>query len=478
MQEVARRQVGWDEPAPSDMGRQWKLWVQSMKWLEQSSLEIPRCITPQGFEDAVIELHHFSDASERAYGCCSYIRCINRIGVISTGLVISRNKVAPIKQCTIPRLELQAAVLAAKMDQVLRTELDVHIDQSYFWVDSEIVLKYIYNEAKRFHVFVGNRVSLIRQLTKPSQWVHIPGNINPADVVSRGQTVSKLDQDTWSKGPSFLRGYKSEWTWDVSSPCELSPDDPEVKGKPLELISHATDVGDEGDPVCRTAQHFSSWYKIKRIVAWWLRLIDACRSKISKRGGLSTAEIREAEILILRKCQLQAYSGEIDRLIRGNSVLKSSPIRSLSPYVDREGLLRVGGRLSEMKCEVSKPCIISHKHPIAVAIVNEVHMKAHVGAEWTHSLVRQKFWIVKGRSFIKKVIHNCVKCKRLHAKPCTQIMADLPRERIVPSKPPFTYTGIDVFGPFYVKVGRSEVKRYGCMFTCMVTRAIHIEKIN
>ena len=213
-------------------------------------------------------------------------------------------------------------------------------------------------------------------------------------------------------------------------------------------------------------------------MAWWLRLIDKCRSKISKRGGLSTAEIREAEILILRKCQLQTYSGEIDRLIRGNSVLKSSPIRSLSPYVDREGLLRVGGRLNEMKGEVSKPCIISHKHPIAVAIVNEVHMKAHVGAEWTHSLVRQKFWIVKGRSFIKKVIRNCVKCKRLHAKPCTQIMADLPRERIVPSKPPFTYTGIDVFGPFYVKVGRSEVKRYGCMFTCMVTRAIHIEKIN
>ena len=227
--EVARRQVGWDEPVPSDMGRQWELWVQSMKWLEQSSLEIPRCITPQGFEDAVVELHHFSDASERAYGCCSYIRCINRIGVISTRLVISRNKVAPIKQCTIPRLELQAAVLAAKMDQVLRTELDVHIDQSYFWVDSEIVLKYIYNEAKRFHVFVGNRVSLIRQLTMPSQWVHIPGNINPADVVSRGQTVSKLDQDTWFNGPSFLREYKSEWTWDVSSPCELSPDDPEVK---------------------------------------------------------------------------------------------------------------------------------------------------------------------------------------------------------------------------------------------------------
>ena len=100
-------------------------------------IKVPRCIKPKEFNDVTVELHHFSDASEKAYGCCTYVRCLNKQGKMQTTLLMSKNKVAPIRMVTIPRLELQAAVLSAKIDYTLRTELELSLNRSYFWVDSE-----------------------------------------------------------------------------------------------------------------------------------------------------------------------------------------------------------------------------------------------------------------------------------------------------------------------------------------------------
>ena len=143
------------------------------------------------YNDAAIELHHFSDASSKGYGCCSYVRCTNKLGMINVNLIMSKSKVAPLKACTIPRLELQAAVLAVKVDALLKRELDLNFAQSYFWTDSEIVLKYIQNDSRRFHVYVANRVSLIREFSEPSQWFYIDTKVNPADLVTREYSYSK-----------------------------------------------------------------------------------------------------------------------------------------------------------------------------------------------------------------------------------------------------------------------------------------------
>ncbi|KAJ8041442.1 hypothetical protein HOLleu_12255 [Holothuria leucospilota] len=476
-QEATRLKLGWDDPVPVTLEKQWTSWIQSLLSMNVIGLRDSRCVKPEGFDDAVIELHHFSDASKVAYGSCSYLRCVNKLGLIHTSLVVSKSKIAPLKQCTIPRLELQAAVLAAKVDKMLREELDIVIDRSYFWVDSEIVLKYINNDSRRFHVFVGNRVSMIRQLSSPCQWNFIPGKLNPADALSRGQALANLDQDIWFGGPNFLRGYKGNWS-QVKCSNELVADDPEVRTKPVNLVSNIVGASGWEDPLSRISNYFSSWNKLKRIVAWWLRLIKVCRLRVPVKEVLSIKEVRKAEILLIKHVQQQHFSDEIARLLTGASVAKSSPLRLLIPFIDQDGLLRVGGRLIECKSIETRPYILSHLHPVSKAIVNEVHCKAHVGVEWTHSLVRQRYWILKARPLIKRLIHNCVTCRKLHGKPCTQFMGNLPLERIEPNKPPFAYVGIDVFGPFYVKLNRSEVKRYGCMFTCLVTRALHIEKLN
>jgi hypothetical protein len=182
LQDATRMKLQWDDELPGDLQDRWRAWLAAVSKL--ACLRIPRCMKPKNLDDANIQLHHFSDASQRAYGCCTFIRCVNQHGEIHIILAMSKAKVAPLKCLTIPRLEPQAAVLAAQVDSMLRRELDLHISESFFWTDSEIVLKYIQNETRRFHVFVGNRLSIIRSLTKPNQWNFIPGTSNPADMVT------------------------------------------------------------------------------------------------------------------------------------------------------------------------------------------------------------------------------------------------------------------------------------------------------
>ena len=124
------------------------------------------------------------------------------------------------------------------------------------------------------------------------------------------------------------------------------------------------------------------------------------------------------------------------------------------------------------------PIILPKDHRVSTLICQESHGDCHVGTEWVLSQLRRRFWIIKARSILKKIRRNCIVCKRLYAKPCVQRMADLPPERLDPGHPPFTFVGVDVFGPFSVVQGRSSVKRYGCVYSCFGTRAIHIEVLS
>ena len=149
-QDATRLKLIWDDEVPCELASRWNSWVKSVCDLE--NVKIPRCIKPKEFDDAYIELHNFSDASERAYGCCSYLRCVNKFGRIHTALIMSKSKVSPIKQVSIPRLELQGAVLSATIGALMIRELDIVISDSYFWVDSQIVLQSFYLYCNRKHV--------------------------------------------------------------------------------------------------------------------------------------------------------------------------------------------------------------------------------------------------------------------------------------------------------------------------------------
>jgi transposase InsO family protein len=477
-QMTTRHKLLWDDQLPNEIIMQWYSWVKSL--LQLHEVDIPRCVNHLPVGETVFELHHFSDASERAYGSCTYLKCIHKSGETQITLMLSKSKIAPLKVISIPRLELQAAVLSAKVNAMCLKELDFEISASIFWVDSEIVLKYIKSETKRFHVFVANRVSLIRSLSHPDQWNFVPGDQNPADALTRGLEPNQLKQYGWFTGPLFL---KTVSKLDVKETDQgnvvdhTDENDPEVK---KDIKSSFVTTSSE-NPLDRLISHFSSWYKLKRAVSWLIRAKDVLlKRKVSADKSITAKEMKIAEDLIVKHVQGQYYSVEIECLQQNNPLRKSSNILSLSPILDESSILRVGGRMkdADIPFDSKHPCILPYNHEISKMIIGDCHEQAHLGVEWTLSIVRQKYWIVKARSMIKVIGKKCVVCQRLFKKPNVQKMSNLPPERIEPFKPPFTYVGLDCFGPFAVKLGRSEVKRYGCVFTCFTTRAVHIEKID
>ena len=183
---------GWDEPVHEheDCWLDWKADLATL-----SNLAVPRCYVPSSCLVECYELHNFSDASLEGLGACSYLRMKTTDGQLYSSLVLGKARVTPKRVATVPRLELAAALLSTKTSQFLKQELNIPNLREYFWCDSKVVLGYIRNEDKRFHVFVANRVQQIRQYTTPDQWGFVSSEVNPADYASRGQTVSDLKKN-------------------------------------------------------------------------------------------------------------------------------------------------------------------------------------------------------------------------------------------------------------------------------------------
>lgn len=167
---------------------------------------VNRCITPKDFGGiSAAQLHHFCNTSEIGLGTVSYLRLTNCQDEVHVAFIMGKAKVAPLKQTTVPRLELAAAVLAVHIGRMLKVELQIQMDESVFWTDSMSVLKYIASNTARYKTFVANRISMIRTLSKVSQWNHISSKLNPADAASRGmQAQAFLQFKTWIHGPEFL----------------------------------------------------------------------------------------------------------------------------------------------------------------------------------------------------------------------------------------------------------------------------------
>ena len=235
--------------------------------------------------------------------------------------ILGKTRLAPIKPLTIPRLELQAAVMAVRMSAMIQKELDVLSSQITYWTDSTTVLQYIKSETTRFHSFVSNRVAEINDVLDPKSWIHVPGRLNAADC-SRGLSAQEiLGESRWIHGPKFL--WKEQNYWPDQPACQPSgEDDPEVKwGSWLVLTSEISDAF--MDP-----KRTSSWTHLVRVTTWVLRFVFKCRDK-DKRTGLqgellSVDEISTAEDFWINRVQAQAYPDDLARLLAGKQLHLSS----------------------------------------------------------------------------------------------------------------------------------------------------------
>jgi len=281
---------GWDEDVPEEIKRKWSRWLTSIPELQH--FKVQRCLKPGGFEDPKIQMHHFADASDSGYGTATYLRLTNGTGEVECNLILSKARVAPIKQVSIPRMELSAATLAVKVDSMLKRELDIQ-GESIFWSDSQTVIKYIQNETARYPVFVANRIAVIRDGSSPAQWKYVPTEYNPADHASRGLSVSQLlEKPEWLKGPAFLAQPESEWPT-VQDKIPTQEEDPETCSA---VMANATQVIEDHNPTDSLLQYYSSWHALKKAVAYLLKLKEILKQKVKDKSSTATEPGEELKL--------------------------------------------------------------------------------------------------------------------------------------------------------------------------------------
>ena len=522
LQNLCQLRLGWDQQIPCDYQTIWQKWLREVPKL--SRFEVNRCIKAPDFGPFKAQLHHFSDASEVGYGTATYLRMENDNDQVHCSLLMSKSRVSPLKQISIPRMELTAATVAVKVNHMIQKELDIPIEETFFWTDSMTVLRYINNDSLRFHTFVANRVALIREGSEPSQWRYVNTNSNPADDCSRGLKVDDfLSNERWKHGPLYLHQPENQWPKTVLGDASIDPtDDPEVKRKVTINTVHAEESARALD---RLIERYSSWYHLRRGIAWILRIKNCLLSQINQKKAdevpenkdkgdadiaglpeedkvqqasgispLTLVDLQKAEKAVLIYVQEGAFPEEIQALSNPtkdnqvpdengkrkstNNVKKSSAIYKLSPIM-KDGMLRVGGRLAKAALpeETRHPIILPKKSHVSELILRNIHhYTGHSGRSHMLACLHRKYWVLSANAAARRIIHQCVVCRRQRAQVGEQQMADLPIDRLTPDEPPFTRVGVDYFGPFEVKRGRSIVKRYGVIFTCLSTRAIHLEK--
>jgi transposase InsO family protein len=470
MQKLWATKLNWDESLPIELHTTWNYFLQNFHAL--GDIRIPRLVISHQNH---IEIHGFCDASQRAFGACVYLRAKISDGNYQTQLLCSKNKVAPLSGLTVPRLELCGALLLTRLVNKIKKSLHITIQDCHYWSDSSIILAWINMSPGQLKPFIAHRIAEIQDSSTSNKWHHVRSAENPADILSRGATPETLaSSKLWWHGPGFL---KTETIYKNNN--DNKPDNiPEMR------TACCLSLQPKSEQILDLVTRFSSFQKLIRIIALIRRFYHNIKNKICKTvGPLTTKELKMAHDLIIKAVQNQEFIKEIHNLRKHGGIPSDSKIQNLNPYLDETDLLRVGGRLkhANLNTDQKHPLLLPKNHFITKLIIEKTHVEnLHSGCEATLSAVRQKYWPISARDSRRTIIHKCVKCYRLNPIAYEQLMADLPKDRVTPTRP-FTVTGVDYAGPFTLKNGHGRttrtIKGYIVIFVCFATRAMHIELV-
>lgn len=469
LQDLWASGVGWDDQLHSKFESRWLNYKLELPQLEK--LRIHRWINYTN--NAKIELHGFCDASNQAYAAVVYSKVNNKISIIS-----AKTKVAPLGQAiSLPRLELNAALLLSKLVKNVTQALDINNNVStFFWSDSTAVLGWIKGKPQHHKTFVANRITEIQYNTNPSQWYHVVSNENPADCASRGlNPVHLLNHTIWWEGPEWLKN--STYPKTNIDPKELE------EASSIERKSIKAFMTTVEKPAIEF-NRYSSLQRLIRSVAYCLRFIANTKAKTKNRSQLTSEELKTALRATIKLAQKEAFEIEIRKLQTHQGLPKGSSILTLNPFIDGNDLLRVGGRLanSDLPFDEKHPIIMPKGHKLSKLLIKEAHLKTlHGGNQATLAYLRAQYWVINAQKTISNTIHNCIICTRARKCASTQLMGMLPKERVTPA-PPFTNSGVDYAGPITIKLWKGRcsktTKGYIAIFICLATKAIHLELVS
>ncbi|GFQ69720.1 integrase catalytic domain-containing protein [Trichonephila clavata] len=479
LQDLWSHHLSWDEELPNSLARQWRIFQEQLPLL--TKIKIPRCILiPQAID---VQVHGFCDSSEKAYCAAIYIRSKDATQTVISRLLTSKTRVSPVKTQSLPRLELCSALLLANLLHATLPTLTVPISETFAWSDSKITLAWLKSEPRRWQPFVANRVAQIQELTPNVHWNFVSGLENPADCGTRGIPPTKLENcDLWFNGPDWLRNSTFPIGRFEDNPQLQEDMSTEAKGISKLIMLTVVDATFKVE----FFQKFSSWNKLKRVVAYCLRFVKNCSLAACKRrkSFLTTTELSEAEKAIVKFIQHDHFSMEVSYLSAGKQLPSSNKLIPLTPFYDDFGIIRVGGRLKNSILPESQkhPILLPKTDPVVNLIITDYHLKLlHAGPQLLQSALREKFWILSARDAVRRVVRRCIPCFRNRPRFAEQIMGDLPEFRVCPSSV-FQRTGLDFAGPFLIRSskgrGSRNTKCYICVFVCLATKAVHFEIVS
>ncbi|XP_023247285.1 uncharacterized protein LOC111643520 [Copidosoma floridanum] len=481
MQEYWKLKVGWDESVPQDLFTKWASFAKQLNLLEGVSfprhLLLPHAVT--------IQIHGFCDASNRGYGACLCVRSVDRSGKVLVRLACAKSRVAPVKQTTIPRLELCGALTLVRLFKECRESFPFVIYKVVFWSDSEIVLQWIKKSPQVLKVFEGNRVAEIQELSSTIEWRHVASKSNFADVLSRGQNPAEfVENHEWKSGKSWLYGPEEAWPNSTrnhnidlpglkASTCLLSTSKPSHSATPTASNLSFQESSTSPPFYKRSSSYFAFVSSLSYCLRWR-------HASDRTKAPFSIAERSRAETRLLIFIQQEQFGKEIEQN-KGTGSTKNTKLAAFDPFIDADGLLRVGGRLrhAQIPDRQKYPILLPSYHHVTDLIIREVHHSLlHAGIQGTLYKIRQRFWLLDGKNQVRRIVRRCITCIRHRPVNLQAKMSDLPRAR-VQQNAVFQHVGVDYFGPINImeKKFRNRVilPAYGCVFICMPTKSVHIE---
>ena len=406
-----------------------------------------------------MELHVVCDASLDATAAVASIKT-TRNQETATRFLMGKTRVAPLRQTTIPRLELQAALYAARLKKTIEDEMDFKFDKIFLWSDSTTVLSWIKNFKLKYKMYIGNRIAEIRDLTNTNQWNYVNTKDNLADQGTRGLTATEMtEKSLWLQGPQLLSSSDNSTTYEQQHETVLlNSAEQKPRRQPIDK-----DLID--------ANRFSQWLKLRAVIIKMKNLRNKTRTR--------DQQIIDAENFLFRLSQQQSFHEDINHLAHNKPIPKRSRLIQLTPSIDEDGIIRSNSRLANalVSTATKKPKILDGRNRIIRLFLELQHnINGHVAVEQQTHIIQLNFWVLQCKTVMKKISNRCYECRRQRQLNTQPQMSDLPSYRFSVKPVAFKETGVDFFGPFeiYSQIN-TAMKVYCCLFTCLTIRAVHIE---
>ncbi len=495
LQNLWVKEFGWQDAITKEEIDRWNAWLPNLERLKE--LRFPRVLLPGlpgGFKD--LQIHVFSDASKEAYAAVAYVRLEYReSGDVYTNFIQAKNKIVPKKiKRTIPKLELQSIELASCLARHVAEPLEHDVKRIMLWSDSKTALQWLRMDPNQLQVLVHNYCNKIHKHHSIEMIRWVPGEENPSDIATRQKGFNEYHEriNLWTFGPPFLRREKAEWPT-LPALEETKEVMQEVKRDFKMWRQEANCFILKSGAEERPFINVSDYNKMKRVAAYVLRFIEATRHGKRSDRVVTAEELFRAEICLVAIHQRRYFGPVIEQLRRGELPV-GHVLRRLAAELHLEGagalefeVLRLGGRTRlapHLKREVKCPLLLDPRDPFVAVIVRYYHEKVlnHGGGiKCLLCEVNRSFWVVGSLSNLKRLVAECVECRKANPRPRYTIMAPLPDERIPGDTftPAFTNVAVDAAGPWQTTFGRGRAlqKRWLLVVRCTLTGAIHLEML-